>query len=457
MHLNKLQLTNFKLFEDKSFEFHESFNLVIGENGAGKTTLLDALAIALGGWAHGYIKNQQNLRPIEDSEIREIQKDSRFDKVKQTEVLAEGSALIVDRNREKKTVYAKWKRQRTEGYSHTNLSGKIQYGNYPTVYNLNFKSQGTDILSYIEKVGDFTLPLIAFYECNRLWLAENELNLASSARNKYSRFDPYVDCFHTGADHKAVGEWILKHELASTQQKKETPVLSSIKAAARASLEGCVGLQFDFERSRIMLEFENGKWIPFEHLSDGQRTMLGLFCDLARRAAILNPHLEGQASLETPGVVLIDELDLHLHPKWQRKIIDSLRSCFPRVQFFCTTHSPFLIQSLREGKLIQLSEISEDEYTDSSIEDIVEGIQGVPLPQKSKRFRDMMLAAEEYYRKLHDLEQTYAGNLEELKNRLDELTIPFSDDPAYAAMLKLEREAVITKVRKEYEADRQRD
>ena len=145
------------------------------------------------------------------------------------------------------------------------------------------------------------------------------------------------------------------------------------------------------------------------------------------------------------------------HAKWQRKIIDSLRSCFPRVQFFCTTHSPFLIQSLREGKLIQLSEISEDEYTDSSIEDIVEGIQGVPLPQKSKRFRDMMLAAEEYYRKLHDLEQTYAGNLEELKNRLDELTIPFSDDPAYAAMLKLEREAVITKVRKEYEADRQRD
>jgi predicted ATP-binding protein involved in virulence len=272
-------------------------------------------------------------------------------------------------------------------------------------------------------------------------LPDNELNAASSAKAKYSRFDPYVDCFHTGADHEAVGEWILKHELASLQQKEDTPVLASIKNAAKASIQGCIGLKFDFEKSRIMIEFKDGTKIPFEHLSDGQRTMLGLFCDLARRAAILNPHLLGEANEKTEGVVLIDELDLHLHPKWQREIIENLRSTFPKIQFICTTHSPFLIQSLREGKLIQLGDESVNEFYDSSIEDIVEEIQGVKLPQKSKRYKDMMSVAEEYYRKLNESENQ--NDIEELKAQLDELTIPFSDDPAFVAQLKFEREATL--------------
>jgi predicted ATP-binding protein involved in virulence len=444
MQIKKLSLSNFKLFPDEQFVFDSKFNLIIGENGAGKTSLLDALSIALGGWAHAYIKNENNLRPIEEKEIREVQIDNSFDKSKKTCIKAEGAAQVIDRYHIKKNVYARWNRVKEEGNNDTYVHGYIKYGSNPSEYNLNFGTLGSDILSYIERGQDFTLPLIAYYECDRLWQPENELNLASSAKAKYSRFDPYVDCFHTGADHQAVGEWILKHELASTQQNKETPVLSSIKAAASAALEGCKGLKFDFEKSRIMLEFQEGNYIPFEHLSDGQRTMLGLFCDLARRAAILNPHLEGEASKQTPGVVLIDELDLHLHPKWQRKIINSLKECFPLVQFFCTTHSPFLIQSLGDGKLIQLGHYSESQFVDASIEDIVEDIQGVPLPQKSKRFKDMMDAAEKYYKELNEKKNEHSENLTILQKELDNLTIPYSDDPAFAAILKIEKESVLS-------------
>lgn len=453
MHINKLNLSNFKLFSEEEFVFDKKFNLIIGENGAGKTSVLDALSIALGGWAHAYIKDDNNLRPIEDNEIREVQIDNSFDKTKKTSVRVEGDASVIDRFHSKKSVYARWTRTKEEGDLDTTLFGYIRYGSYPTEYNLNFGTLGSDILSYIENGSDFTLPLIAYYECDRLWQPENELNLASSAKARYSRFDPYVDCFHTGADHQAVGEWILKHELASTQQNKVTPVLSSIKTAASSALEGCKGLKFDFEKSRIMLEFDGDKYIPFEHLSDGQRTMLGLFCDLARRAAILNPHLEGEASKQTPGVVLIDELDLHLHPKWQRRIIDSLRSCFPLVQFVCTTHSPFLIQSLGDGKLIQLGHYSSSKFVDASIEDIIEDIQGVPLPQKSKRFKDMMDAAESYYRELSNAKDNYADDIEELRNTLNNLSIPYSDDPAYAAFLKLEKENILIEAQKKHEAN----
>jgi predicted ATP-binding protein involved in virulence len=441
MQINELEVKNFKLFQENTFSLDSRFNLIIGENGSGKTSLLRAVAVALGGWAHAFIKDHKNRRPIAEDEIREVQIDNRFDKAKTTSITAKGASRIVDRFNCQKNGYAEWTRSKVEGIQYTNIAGKIQYANYPQRYNLNFNDLGHDILTYIESGNEFNLPLIAFYECNRLWLPDNELNQASSAKAKHSRFDPYVDCFHTGADHAAVGEWILKHELASLQQKKETPVLASIKSAAKASIHGCIGLKFDFEKSRIMIEFEGGNQIPFEHLSDGQRTMLGLFCDLARRAAILNPHLQGEANEKTQGVVLIDELDLHLHPKWQRNIIESLRTTFPNIQFICTTHSPFLIQSLREGKLIQLGNQSDSEFFNSSIEDIVEEIQGVELPQKSKRYKDMMLAAEEYYQQLANSKDQ--DNIDALKSKLDKLIIPYSDDPAFSAQLKFEREATL--------------
>ena len=351
--IDQISISNFKLFADEKFQFHQSFNLVVGTNGSGKTSLLRAVAVALGGWAHAYIKDNKNLRPIDDSEIREVQQDKRFDKSKSVVIEAHGKAGIIDRYGVKKRARAIWKRFRSEGTNETPTTGNIDYGS-GTQYSLNFGNLGHDILNYIESGKSFDLPIIAFYECDRLWLPKGEINAEESAVTKYSRFDPYVDCFHTGADHKSLGQWLLKHELASLQQKIDTPTLLSIRAAAKAALEGCSDLRFDFDEGRVMVEFEDGHAIPFEHLSDGQRTMLGLFCDLARRAAMLNPHFGGEASAKTSGVVLIDELDLHLHPKWQRRIIQDLRRTFPKVQFICTTHSPQLIGQAKPEEIILL-------------------------------------------------------------------------------------------------------
>jgi predicted ATP-binding protein involved in virulence len=81
----------------------------------------------------------------------------------------------------------------------------------------------------------------------------------------------------------------------------------------------------------------------FQNMSHGQQIMLGLVGDLARRASTLNPHLADQVLKETPGIVIIDELDLHLHPNWQRRVVRDLKRTFPALQFIATTHSPQLI------------------------------------------------------------------------------------------------------------------
>ena len=441
MRIDRISISNFKLFEKCEFKFHPSFNLIVGVNGSGKTSLLRAVAAAMGGWAHAYIKDAKNRRAILESEIREVQIDKRFDKTKTVTIEAHGTAAIVDRFGAKKQGRATWTRKRREASKETITGGEIDYGT-GTKYNLNFGNLGRDILSYIENGKAFDLPIIAFYECDRLWIVKDDIKAEESAVIKHSRFDPYVDCFHTGADHKALGQWLLKHELASLQQKVETPTLLSIRAAAKAAIEGCSDLRFDFDEGRVMVEFSNGHAMPFEHLSDGQRTMLGLFCDLARRAALLNPHLGGDASAETSGVVLIDELDLHLHPKWQRQIIESLRSVFPKIQFICTTHSPFLIQSLRSGdELILLDGQPLAELENKGVEEIARALMGIDRPDVSERYEAMKVAARSYLEILNEAAGAPEEKLAQYKERLTDAISPYADNPAFQAFLEMKRAA----------------
>lgn len=86
--------------------------------------------------------------------------------------------------------------------------------------------------------------------------------------------------------------------------------------------------------------------MPVGMLSDGYRSTLGMVADIAYRMALLNPALGGRVVNETPGVVLIDEVDLHLHPLWQARVLGDLRDIFPRVQFIVTTHAPTVVSSV---------------------------------------------------------------------------------------------------------------
>ena len=108
-------------------------------------------------------------------------------------------------------------------------------------------------------------------------------------------------------------------------------------------MEGAKDLYYDGRYKDLVVLMDPYGPQLFRNLSDGQRIMLTLVGDLAKRAAVLNPHLGDAAQTETPGVVMVDELDLHLHPRWQRRVIRDLKATFPSLQFIATTHSPQLI------------------------------------------------------------------------------------------------------------------
>jgi predicted ATP-binding protein involved in virulence len=252
-------------------------------------------------------------------------------------------------------------------YSRRELTGKGGRTTRTDASNLiNFAKK---IQKKVDKGEDIILPVIAYYGTGRLWLKKRERGVKTLKPG--SRMTGYIDCLDAASNQKLMLSWFKTMEIAQIQRNEPMRGLRAVKEAIANCIDYCNTVKYDVLEDDLIITLKNGKNLPFRMLSDGVRNMLGMVADIAYRTAVLNPQLEDKAVTETPGIVLIDEIDLHLHPKWQRKVVDDLKRTFPKIQFIATTHSPFIIQSLKEGELINLDKPEEiEEYENKSIEDI---------------------------------------------------------------------------------------
>ena len=258
--------------------------------------------------------------------------------------------------------------------------------------------------------------------------------------NKPSRLDGYKHCVDLRIALKELVAWFARQEWQAFQNNKESVMLKVVRNAVVSCIENAEHLRYDPKREELLVTFKNSEIQPFNMLSDGQRCILALIADIAQKAAYLNPYLGESVLTETEGVVLIDELDLHLHPKWQRHVIDDLRETFPKIQFICTTHSPFLIQSLRSSdELIILEGQAPAELANKSLEDIAAGIMDVNSPEVSARYKEMKGVATEYLRLLQESDKTPKEKLQEYTERLAASIGPYADNPAFQAFLEMQR------------------
>jgi predicted ATP-binding protein involved in virulence len=235
--------------------------------------------------------------------------------------------------------------------------------------------------------------------------------------------------------------WLKKKEWVEFQARSPLAELQVVKAAVANCIDKCEHFGFDAASGHVMVKLLEGDrvyMLRFTALSHGVRSMLAMVADAAWRCAVLNPHLGADAAKETPGVVLIDEIDLHLHPSWQRRVVDDLKRAFPKVQFIATTHSPFIIQSLEPGELYDLGSPDgepRDDYADQSIEDIADKVQGVEQSAVSENRRKMIEAGRRYYELLAQGDDASPTERERLKRELDQIAAIFSDNVAYHAQL----------------------
>ena len=280
-------------------------------------------------------------------------------------------------------------------------------------------------------------PLVLYLSSARLW---NE-NRTGEMSKIPARTDAYQRCLDPKRGNQTSFEYIklLGNLAAEENDGIPLPAYEVIMNAVRYSLkeELSEGQQvlYSSRYGEIAVKNTDGTVINFSALSDGYRNVIKIVTDIATKMCILNPYLGKDTLILTPGIVVIDELDLSLHPTWQRRIVDILKELFPKVQFICATHSPFIIQSLEPGELITLDSILDEEYSGQSIEDIAEDVMNVKIAQYSEKKVEMYEAAEKYFKALKNAASN--EDIEELKDRLDTLSARYSDNPAYNAWMQL--------------------
>lgn len=424
MRLDGLRYRNFRCFEDRTFEFAPRFNLLVGDNGTGKTSVLQGASLALGTLFLGFPE------PAEPSPLG-------IDVARHRVFLNNGKPNLepqypirLDATGELNGVRIAWERafERRGGRTTRRYSGGL-------------KSGAEALAEKVKSDLPAILPLLGYYGTGRIWKPRKPA--VTKPGTPGSRFLGYLNCLDPAADEKRFSEWFQTRELVSLQKRQPLSDLEAVRDAIRACIGSVHEIYWDFEADQLAIRGD-GNIVWFRQLSDGYRNMLAMVADIAERCVTLNPQLGGAAVTHTPGVVLIDEIDLHLHPKWQRHVVEDLLRAFPEIQFIATTHSPFIIQSLQPMpgiKLINLDDPAANEFAGMSVEDIAEEVQGVDTPSRSQRYLDMMAAAERYYGKLQEGRTAAGAELERLKRELDALMVPFGDDPAYQAFLKLQRAA----------------
>lgn len=353
MRIDRLEIENFKKFVAQEIDLHPRFTLLVGENGSGKTTLLDALAVSMAIWL---------VKPP-DSEVRNSGRKLFKSEIRLT------PSIEGDRLQFRETPPAKIK-------AFGNIAG--QEGVEWTRSN-HGSDRTSDIgakaaLSIIQSVYDRDrrgekplCPVLAYYGAGRAWLPSNKRSNGRTKTGKSARrWAAFYDCFNERIRFAELQKWFEREASARGDRNgRWRPGCEVVRRAILRCVPEASDVLYNADLEQIVLVIA-GAAQPFDNLSAGQRMMLALVADLAIKVVTQNAFLLPQDELgpesewpeilnRTPGVVLIDELDVHLHPRWQRRVATDLKDTFPSIQFVCTSHSPQVIGEVTRDEVRMLA------------------------------------------------------------------------------------------------------
>lgn len=421
--LRKIEVRNFRGITHRSIPIAPTTTVLVGDNGLGKTGWLEAIAASVGVLLPGM--GAGPAPALSKNDVRQVIRrlDLVADRQPQLPMTLEVEATVQGRP-------LRWVR-------------RMDVLDDDAVVT---DDEGLQVMA--QKIGEeirahfnSQLPVLAYYGTKRLWPTDIEPN--GARREVSTRLDGYRDCLEAASTHQFMQDWVRHYTMVGLQHGKPVPQLQAIERAVVCCVEEAERFYYDLALEDLVLVLRDGSTQPFRTLSDGYRNIVAMVADIAWRASALNPQLRDRAPALAEGVVLIDEIDLHLHPRWQRRVLADLRRAFPRLQIITTTHSPFIIQSLEPGQLVNLDPTADEDapYANESPEDIAEHIMGVDVPQRSERRTREYEVAKRYYELLERFPKADEAELAKAKDELDELLAPYSDNQAFVAFLELKRAA----------------
>lgn len=347
MRIDSIRLENYRCHADLTVEFGPGFNVIVGVNGSGKTSLLMAVNEALGGLL-GLMQVPGVSSLLGDDAARLLVTQTggrfRFETQYPVKITARGEVSGVAG-----TAWSVGKASRSD----LAATEGLQSGQVPSAPS--FPAGPT-----------LALPLVVFYRANRHWNYVRVASELKAATQRNARADGYALWWDASVDGAELLTWVISKHLerfgAASESGKPLDAVDDdelvlVNAALAEAVEGIKDLRYDFSRKSLLVEWQPNvpsPATPFENLSDGQKAVIGLVADIARRMCLLNPQLGQEVTRKTDGVVLIDELDVHLHPHWQRILTNGLKKAFPAVQFIVASHSPQVLGELSPDEIILL-------------------------------------------------------------------------------------------------------
>ncbi|MCA2555052.1 MAG: AAA family ATPase [Microcystis sp. M04BS1] len=428
MEIQRVILNNIGLFEKLEISLApteqnpSNITVFVGNNGAGKTAILKALATSLSWFTARLLTEKGSGNPIYEDAIFNTANAGSIE----IEV-SDPSKSLNNPDQSEIDHYFRWILAK-------NRKGrKAQYNS-----NLNdctrLANRYRDALTHDDKT---SLPLIAFYPVERVVL---DIPLKIRTKHTFLQLDGYDNSLSQGVDFRRFFEWFREREdtenesgipedvlnqlrpLAETNQdlwqllnernaSAKDRQLTAVRTAISRFMPHLDNLRVRRKPRLYMAVDKNGETLNLAQLSQGEKSLMALVGDIARRLAMLNPALENP--LAGDGIVLIDEVDLHLHPSWQRRLCERLTETFPNCQFVLTTHSPLvisdcknvLIYNLANGELRQLpSQYGQDANTvlldamntsirnekiDTELNDLLDAIQDSKLTEAQKLLAEL--------------------------------------------------------------------
>ncbi|KRS21719.1 hypothetical protein AAY72_06900 [Alishewanella sp. WH16-1] len=331
MYVKHLSLKNMRGLEEVDLTFKPGVNLLVGPNSVGKSTVLEALRVMLSALT---ARLEGDYRTADKFKDRDIRIDAGH---LSSELLLNFQGQDV-----------RWDVQR---YLASNKAEDTQTSDYGA---LNQAIKPLEIALFkqdVTKNYSISLPITLYYNVHR---AVKHADLAPDFSTRKVRLSPISALENalapTGTDFEQIQKWFayrstwLKKSKNNTSDVSADKHLSAVIAAIESFLPVLNGVWYD-EKTRKLHTRKSGHDFELSELSDGEQSLLALVADISRRLAIANPALDNP--LAGYAVVLVDEIDLHLHPAWQRQIVGLFEKTFPNTQFIFTTHSPQILSHVK--------------------------------------------------------------------------------------------------------------
>ena len=484
MHLKTLSISDVRQFEEQTFEFSRGFNLLVGENGAGKTTIIRALLAALGG------ANQKGPYPkLEDEDIR----------LHREHADVEAEVVLSD---ERKEIFRYTKKLWTLGSRSHKRNERplvLSYAsNEATCASMNVKRakrirgrrdidsrRDEDFLFYgherepSRQKTDQLARRFGDSQTVREFLGKVLSTFSPDFQDFHWRFKPY-DCslvlpnseskdvvfdketeklIRSAAMRFFQEDWPRRRKIPyewpdqekvilypqDDEEIRRNPYLPRVREVWKwmkldlpeKTQEALQGIPLEVKlRPHIMVHRDAGP-LGLSQLSDGEQRLFSLFVDIARELT-LRPGFDGSIR-DGKAIVLVDEIDVHLHPKWQRQIVPLLENLFSNCQFIATTHSPFVIQSVRsDSNLVLLDGQPLAQLGNSGIEKIAKVVMDVKRPDVATRYAEEVELAKSFLQLLDEAElapkEKLSAYIDRLANKLDH-----AENPAMQAFLELQQ------------------